>query len=56
MDDHVDELAIVDCRTADIALMAAQEILDLVPQVVAQGVAVHASASRLPTPHDSETK
>src|SRR5262249_23795744 len=38
------------------ALAAGQKILDLVPLVVAQGVAVHASASRLPTPHESETK
>jgi hypothetical protein len=38
------------------AFAAGQEILDLVPLVVAQGVAVHASASRLPTPHESESK
>ena len=57
IDDRVDEQAIVGRRTADMALAAGQEILDLVPLVVvAQGVAVHASASRLPTPHESETK
>ena len=47
---------IVGRRAADMALAAGQEILDLLPLVVAQGGAVHASAFRLPTPHESETK
>ena len=39
MDDRVDEQAIVGSRTADMAFAAGQNILDLVPLVVAQGVA-----------------
>jgi hypothetical protein len=35
---------------------AGQEVLDLVPLVVAERIAMHVSASRLPTPHESETK
>src|SRR5262245_59549600 len=38
------------------ALAAGQEILDLVPLVVAQRVALHASASRWPTPDEPELK
>ena len=54
VDDGIDEQAIVGRRTADVTFAARQEILDLGPLVVAQSVAVHLSASPLPTTYELE--
>ena len=56
IDDGIDEQPVVGRGAADVAFAARQEILDLRPLVVAQGVAVHLSASSLPTAHESEKK
>ena len=53
-DDGIDEQAIIGGRPADVAFAAGQEILDPVPLIVAQGMAMHPSASKLPTTHESE--
>lgn len=53
-DNRVDEQAIVGRRAADMTFASRQEILDLVPLIIAQSVAVHGPASSLPTPHESE--
>ena len=54
VDDGIDEQAIVGGRPPDVTFAAWQEILDLDPLIVAQSMAVHLSASLLPTTHESE--
>ena len=52
----VDEQPIVQRRPSDMALAAGQHVLDSEPLVVAQSIAMHLSASLLPTTHESEKK
>src|SRR5690606_32202951 len=54
VDDGIDEQPVVGRRPADVTFAAGQEVLDLVPLVVAERIAMHVSASRLPTPDQSE--
>lgn len=54
VDDGIDEQPIVGSRPADVSLSAGQEILDPLPLVVGKRVAMHVSAPRLPTTHESE--
>jgi len=56
INDGIDKQAVVRRRAANMALPPRQKVLDLCPLVVAQGVALHLSASPLPTVHESEKK
>src|SRR3974377_1512354 len=56
IDHRIHEQTVVGGRTADMAFPAGQEILDLLPLIVAQSIAVHGPASLEPTPHESEKK
>ena len=55
-DDGIHEQAIVRGSPTDMAVAARQEILDPDPLVVAQSMAMHLSASELPTTYESENK
>jgi hypothetical protein len=45
IDHRIDEQTVVGSRTADMALPAGQEILDPLPLIIAQSIAVHVPAS-----------
>jgi hypothetical protein len=52
----IDEQPIVRRRSTDMAFSTGQHVLDLEPLIVAQSIAMHWSASLLPTTHESEKK
>jgi hypothetical protein len=56
IDHGIHEQAVVGCGAADMAFATGQEVFDPDPLIVAKCVAVHPSASRLPTVHESENK
>jgi hypothetical protein len=56
IDHRIDEQAVVGSRTADMALPARQEVLDPLPLIIAQSIAVHVPTSLWPTPQESEKK
>ena len=53
-DDGIREHAIVHRCATNMAVAAGQEVLDLQPLIVAQSMAMHVSASQLPTTQESE--
>lgn len=55
-DDGINEQAIGRGRHNDMAFAAGQEIFDPSPLIVAQGMAMHSSASELPTTRELEKK
>jgi hypothetical protein len=55
-ENRIQEQPIVSGSAADMAFASGQKVFDPVPLIVAQSVAEHASASWLPTLHESERK